>query len=162
MERGAPDYIRSDKGARFTAEAVRERLARIVVKTLFVELGKPWANGHNESFNGKPRDEALKAEILDSLRGVRVIIERSQRHHNTVRPHNALGHSPSVPKTIIPGWPDPAFAIEGLRRDPPVISMTIGLSKELVTKLAQVAGLTASFLDRLGSSLRDGYCRRNW
>jgi len=35
-------------------------IKRVRVKTLFIELGSPWENGYNESFNGKFRDELLK------------------------------------------------------------------------------------------------------
>jgi hypothetical protein len=48
---GVPDYIRSDNGPEFTATRVREWLARVEVKTLFIEPDSPWENGYNESFN---------------------------------------------------------------------------------------------------------------
>ncbi|SVC56159.1 uncharacterized protein METZ01_LOCUS309013 [marine metagenome] len=37
-------------------------------QTLFIELGCPWENGYNESFNGKFRDELLNGEIFYSLK----------------------------------------------------------------------------------------------
>ena len=43
--RGPPEHIRSDNGPEFTAKIVRAWLARIGVKTLFIELGNPWENG---------------------------------------------------------------------------------------------------------------------
>ena len=55
IEHGVPEHIRSDNGPEFTAKAVRNWLARIGVKTLFIEPGSPWENGYNESFNGKLR-----------------------------------------------------------------------------------------------------------
>ncbi len=45
IERGAPDYLRSDKGSEFTAQVVRNWLNRVGVKTLFIEPGSPWENG---------------------------------------------------------------------------------------------------------------------
>ena len=54
-ERGAPGYLRSDNGPEFTAKAVRHWLARLRVKTLFIEPGSPWENGYVESFNGRLR-----------------------------------------------------------------------------------------------------------
>ena len=42
VDRGPPDHIRSDNGAEFTATAVREWLARVGVKTLYIEPGSPW------------------------------------------------------------------------------------------------------------------------
>ena len=50
VEYGPPDHIRSDNGSEFTAHAVRAWLARVGVKTLFIEPGSPWENGYNESF----------------------------------------------------------------------------------------------------------------
>jgi transposase InsO family protein len=40
VRRGAPTYVRSDNGSEFTATKVRDWLARVGVKTLFVEPGK--------------------------------------------------------------------------------------------------------------------------
>ena len=60
VDRGPPDHIRSDNGAEFTATAVREWLARVGVKTLYIEPGSPWENGYNESFNGKLRAVSRK------------------------------------------------------------------------------------------------------
>jgi transposase InsO family protein len=53
VERGAPDFLRSDNGSKSTAESVRQWLHRLGVKTLFIEPGSPWKNGDIESFNGK-------------------------------------------------------------------------------------------------------------
>ena len=52
MARGAPEHIRSDNGPEFTAKAVREWLAKLESKTLYIEPGSPWENGHVESFRG--------------------------------------------------------------------------------------------------------------
>ena len=41
MLRGVPQHIRSDNGPEFTASAVREWLARVGVKALFIEPGSP-------------------------------------------------------------------------------------------------------------------------
>jgi hypothetical protein len=54
---------------------------------LFIELGSPWENGYNKSFNGKLRDELLNGEIFYTLVEARVIIERWRVHYNTKRPH---------------------------------------------------------------------------
>lgn len=53
--RGVPDHILSDSGSEFTAKRVRDWLAKVGVKTLFIEPGSPWENGYVESFNGKLR-----------------------------------------------------------------------------------------------------------
>jgi putative transposase len=59
IRRSVPDYIRSDNGPEFTANCVKDWLARVELKTLFIVPGSPWENGYIESFNGKFRDELL-------------------------------------------------------------------------------------------------------
>lgn len=98
---GPPDHIRSDNGAEFTANAVRDWLGRIGVKTLYIEPGSPWENGYNESFNGKLRDELLNGEIFYALREAVILIERWRIHYNTIRPHSSLGYQPPAPQTIL-------------------------------------------------------------
>ncbi|MHC4269781.1 MAG: IS3 family transposase [Planctomycetota bacterium] len=100
IERGVPEYIRSDNGSEFTARAVREWLSSVGVKTLYIEPGSPWENGYNESFNGKFRDELLNCEIFDTLFEAKVLIERWRKEYNTLRPHSALGYLPPAPETV--------------------------------------------------------------
>jgi putative transposase len=99
--RGIPEYIRSDNGPEFTARAVREWLARLGVKTLFIEPGSPWENGYIESFNGKLRDELLNREIFTTLEEAKVLIEQWRREYNQVRPHSSLGYRPPAPEAIL-------------------------------------------------------------
>jgi transposase InsO family protein len=98
--RGVPEHIRSDNGAEFTSRAVREWLAKVGVKTLFIEPGSPWENGYVESFNGKLRDELLDREIFYTLLEAKVLIERWRQHYNRIRPHSALGYRPPAPEAI--------------------------------------------------------------
>jgi putative transposase len=112
-----PDHIRSDNGPEFTAIAVRKWLARVKVKTLFIEPGSPWENGYNESFNGKLRDELLNGEIFYSLKKAQVLIEQWRRHYNTIRPHSALGYRPPAPEAIQHHRVDLLSALDGLRTD---------------------------------------------
>jgi putative transposase len=100
--RGVPEHIRSDNGPEFTANAVREWLARVGVKTLYIEPGSPWENGYIESFNGKFRDEFLDRELLDTLLEAQVLTARWRQEYNTVRPHSALGYRPPAPEAIAP------------------------------------------------------------
>ena len=102
VRRGVPTYIRSDNGAEFTATKVRDWLARVGVKTLFIEPGSPWENGYIESFNGKLRDELLAREQFDTLLEAKVLIERWRRHFNAVRPHSSLGYRAPAPEAIQP------------------------------------------------------------
>ena len=76
VHRGVPEYLRSDNGSEFTAEALRNWLKRLGVGTLFIEPGIPWENGYIESFNGRLRAEFLNAEIFDTVREAKILIER--------------------------------------------------------------------------------------
>jgi len=100
--RGIPEHIRSDNGPEFTAKEVRKWLARLCVKTLFIEPGSPWENGYIESFNGKLRDELLNREIFTTLTEAKVLIEQWRKEYNQVRPHSSLGYRPPAPETRIP------------------------------------------------------------
>ena len=107
--RGVPEHIRSDNGPEFTAQVVREWLAKVGVKTLFIEPGSPWENGYVESFNGKLRDELLDREIFYTLEEAKVLIEMWRKHYNTVRPHSSLGYRPPAPETLAAGPPPPVL-----------------------------------------------------
>jgi len=95
---GIPEHIRSDNGPEFTARAIRKWLARLGVKTLFIEPGSPWENGYIESFNGKLRDELLNREIFTTLAEAKVLIAEWRKEYNQVRPHSAKGYKPPAPE----------------------------------------------------------------
>ena len=103
ISRGVPEHIRSDNGPEFTAKAVSKWLARVGVKTLFIEPGSPWENGYIESFNGKLRDELLNLEIFDNLEEAKVLIEQWRMEYNQIRPHSSLGYRPPAPEAILAG-----------------------------------------------------------
>ena len=121
--RGVPHYLRSDNGAEFTAQAVRDWLERVGVKTLYIEPGSPWENGYIESFNGKLRDGLLNGEIFDTLLKARVLIERWRNEYNTVRPHSSLGYRPPAPEAVQP-WTEGSAAL----RLPPTAAGAEGLT----------------------------------
>ena len=100
--RGVPEHIRSDNGPEMTAKIVRQWLANVGAKTLYIEPGSPWENGYCESFNGKLRDELLNGEIFYSLKEAKVVISQWRHHYNTVRPHSSLGYRPPAPQTFAP------------------------------------------------------------
>ena len=102
INRGVPEYIRSDNGPEFTAKAVRKWLGKLGVGTLFIEPGSPWENGYVESFNGKLRDELLNREIFTTLTEAKVLIENWRREYNTIRPHSSLGYKPPAPEVMLP------------------------------------------------------------
>jgi len=111
VRHGPPEHIRSDNGPEFVAKAVREWLARLQVKTLFITPGSPWENGYNESFNGKLRDECLNMEIFYNLKEAKVLIEQWRNFYNTERPHSSLGYRPPAPQAVLPPADRLAYAM---------------------------------------------------
>ncbi len=63
----APQYIRSDNGPEFIANAVKTWLEHSGVSTLYIEPGSPWQNAYSETFNSRFEDELLNREIFTSL-----------------------------------------------------------------------------------------------
>jgi putative transposase len=59
---GAPQYLRSDNGPEFVATAILKWLQTAHIETAFIDPGKPWQNGTDESFNGKFRNEYLSLQ----------------------------------------------------------------------------------------------------
>ena len=68
IERGAPEYIRSDNGPEFVARAVKRWLAVSGVGTLYIEPGSPWENAYSETFISRLRDELLNREVFVNLK----------------------------------------------------------------------------------------------
>lgn len=88
---GEPEFLRSDNGPEFIANAIKEWLATAGVKTLYIEPGSPWENGYSESFNSRFREEHLNRELFTSLTEAKVLNERYRLAHNHERPHSSLG-----------------------------------------------------------------------
>jgi putative transposase len=89
---GAPQFLRSDNGPEFIANALKAWLASQGTGTLYIEPGSPWQNGFAESFHGKFRDECLNAEVFVSVAEARVRVEAWRRLYNEERPHSSLGY----------------------------------------------------------------------
>jgi putative transposase len=90
--RGAPRYLRCDNGPEFVSRALLQWVTDEGIHTAFIDPGKPWQNGTDESFNGRFRDECLSMEWFRSRREAAVVIETWRRHYNDVRPHSSLGY----------------------------------------------------------------------
>lgn len=73
---GTPTYLRRDNGPEFVAQAVKTWLAHQGIQTAYIDGGKPWQNGTNESFNGKLRDECLNLEWFRHRREAQIVIEQ--------------------------------------------------------------------------------------
>ena len=102
---GMPDFIRCDNGSEFTAQSLRDWLKALGVRTAYIEPGRTWENGYNESFNGKLRDELLNTEMFYSLREARTVIEQWRNHYNHFRPHSSLHYRPPAPLATISRLP---------------------------------------------------------
>lgn len=89
---GAPRYLRSDNGPEFVATAILRWLQTAQIETAFIDPGKPWQNGADESFNGKFRDQHLSLQWFRNHADAKVSIEQWRRHYNEVRPHSSLGY----------------------------------------------------------------------
>ena len=89
---GAPRYLRSDNGPEFVARAILRWLQTAAIETAFIDPGKPWQNGADESFNGKFRDQHLSLQWFRNRLEAKVSIEAWRRHYNDVRPHSSLGY----------------------------------------------------------------------
>jgi putative transposase len=88
----SPAHLRCDNGPEFVARAVLKWIVDQGIGTAFIDPGKPWQNGVNESFNGKFRDECLSLEGFRSRAEAKVVIESWHRHFNTERTHSSLGY----------------------------------------------------------------------
>ena len=88
---GAPRYLRSDNGPEFISRAILRWVTEAKIDTAFIDPGKPWQNGSNESFNGKFRDECLGMQWFKNRIDAKILIEEFRRQFNEVRPHSSLG-----------------------------------------------------------------------
>src|SRR5688500_7793234 len=89
---GAPRHLRSDNGPEFVATAILRGLQTAQIETAFIDPGKPWQNGADESFNGKFRDQHLSLQWFRNRVDAKVSIEQWRRHYNEVRPHSSLAY----------------------------------------------------------------------
>lgn len=89
---GAARFIRSDNGPEFVSKALLRWTKDESIDTAFIDPGKPWQNGANESFNGRFRDECLAMEWFRNRTEAAVVIETWRRHYNDVRPHSSLDY----------------------------------------------------------------------
>ena len=89
-ERGPPGCLKSDNGPEFIAGAVQHWLAEARVQTRYIDPGKPWQNGHVESFHAVLRDGCLNRWLFWSRREARTIVTAWLAEYNTERPHGAL------------------------------------------------------------------------
>lgn len=99
--RGLPRAIRTDQGPEFTGKALDQWAYEHGVELRLIEAGKPTQNAYIESFNGKSRDEYLRALVQDA--------QRSARDRESLppglqqgRPHSALKYQ--TPAEFAAAW----------------------------------------------------------
>ncbi len=92
LVRGAPEYIRSDNGPEFVAQAVQEWLAQRQCNTIYITPGSPWENPYIESFIGKLREECLDRYSFVNVQEAQEILENWRQEYNHYRPHSSLGY----------------------------------------------------------------------
>ena len=89
---GYPKMITVDNGSEFASKALVAWAYAHGVKLDFIRPGKPVDNAVIESFNGRFRDECLKANVFVSLHDARQRIEAWRIDYNEHRPHGSLGN----------------------------------------------------------------------
>ena len=80
-ERGAPAYLRSDNGPEFVSRAILEWVSKEQIDTVFIDPGKPWQNGADESFNARLRDECSSLDWFRTCLETNAVIELWWRHY---------------------------------------------------------------------------------
>ena len=100
LKHGKPEFIRSDNGPEFIAEAFQAWLIKVGVKPIRIYSGSPWENGYNERLDGTLRNEVLNVEWFTTTRQAQTAINIWLRQYNHVRPHQALNMRPPVPETL--------------------------------------------------------------
>lgn len=89
---GALKHLRCDNGPEFISRAVMDWAANHGNTNAFIDPGKPWQNGVDESFNGKFRMECLDQHWFRNRHEARVVIEQWRCNYNRMRPHSALDY----------------------------------------------------------------------
>ncbi len=89
-ERGKPLRIRCDHGPEFTSRAILAWAIEQRIELVHTRPGKPVENAYVESFNGRLRDECLRASWFRNLFDARRQLARWRDHYNHERPHSAL------------------------------------------------------------------------
>ena len=104
-EVGFPKAIRVDQGSEFISRDLDLWAYRHGVVLDFSRPGKPTDNAFIEAFNGKFRQECLRAHWFLSLADAREKMEAWRRFYNEDRPHSAIGYKVPISLTDVSGAP---------------------------------------------------------
>src|SRR5436305_161555 len=91
-QRGMPESIRCDNGPELTSRHFLGWCEERKIQLIHIQPGRPMQNGHVESFNGRLRDECLKASWFRNLVDAREKIGAWRNEYNSERPHSSLGY----------------------------------------------------------------------
>ena len=92
--RGCPKQLLTDNGPEFAGLTLDRWAHQHQVHHRFIDPGKPSQNGHNESFNGRLRDECLNTHLFFSVADAREKLELWREDYNHHRPHSSLAQLP--------------------------------------------------------------------
>jgi len=93
QKRKKPKAIRLDNGPEYISKALLEWAKNNNIELYHITPGKPFENGHIESFNGKFRNECLNRNIFRSMLEAKTIMENYRIYYNKERPHSSLNYS---------------------------------------------------------------------
>ena len=93
QKRKKPKAIRLDNGPEYISKGLLEWAKNHNIELYHINPGKPFENGHIESFNGKFRNECLNRNIFRSILEANIIMENYRAYYNKERPHSSLNYS---------------------------------------------------------------------
>lgn len=97
-----PETLVCDNGPEFTSRALDRWAYANGIKVHHIDPGKPTQNGHNESFNGKFRNECLDQNHFWNVADAKLKTEVWRKDYNTQRPHSSLGGK--TPEAFAKQW----------------------------------------------------------
>ncbi|GAF80861.1 unnamed protein product, partial [marine sediment metagenome] len=91
-KRGRPQYIKLDNGPEYISKEIMHWSKEKNINLSYISPGKPFENGHMESFNGKFRKEFLNQNIFRSILEASVLAKSWRDYYNKRRPHSSLSY----------------------------------------------------------------------
>jgi len=91
-KRGMPKQIKLDNGPEYISKILKKWAQEKNIILAYIRPGKPYENGHIESFNGKFREEFLNRNIFKSILEAKVLATNWKNYYNKERPHSSLNY----------------------------------------------------------------------
>jgi putative transposase len=92
VQRGRPQSIRCDNGPELTSRHFLAWCLEQRIELVHIQPGKPTQNARVESFNGRLREECMRASWFENLFDARRKIFAWRKEYNEQRPHSSLGY----------------------------------------------------------------------